>query len=124
MKDQIEILEKFLNYQIHDPKIQNIFSSLDKIIALREQQIQNYHKLKLSLWMEHQCRNHVGHMWCDKITGTERQGLFNDFLVLYKNGHGEPFDGYERRTRSYHLENFKAHMMWYYRKNKERVNRK
>ena len=57
----------------------------------------------------------LGEKWCDRITGTTRQKYFNEFLKLYKLSYDREFDNYTPGTRSYHLENFKAHCMWTFR---------
>lgn len=92
-----------------------ILDYFDQIIEQSRRQVTNYAKMKLHFWIVKQTFSHEGEMWCDKIKGIERQNLFNEFLKLYKDAYEKPYDNYQPRTRSFHLENFKAYMMWKYR---------
>lgn len=91
------------------------FTKIDQIIALKQNQIQLLHIIKLSLWREHQAKTHDDQYWCENISGEERQKLFEQFLVLWRDAHDENWNGYERKTRSNHLKEFKSLMMWDYR---------
>jgi len=83
----------------------------------KTKQITNVHQLKFSIFINHLTDTHDNEYWIDKIDKKEAKKLFDQFLILHQNAY-EPFDNYDRKTREEHFENFKAFMIWHYRKNK------
>lgn len=94
---------------------------VDKVIALKTNQMKLVHELKMSLFRDKLVDSHDNEFWIDKIPKKEAKIIFDKFLALWENAKEEKFDRYERKTREYHFENFKAVMIWDYRKNKKRL---
>lgn len=91
----------------------------DKAIELSEKSLMLKHQLKLSIFREMLVAEYgkkYGEMWTEKIDKKQAKKLFDEFIVMYQNAFGKPYNNYERRTREYHFQNWKAMMMWDTRK--------
>ena len=102
---------------------QKTMHSIDEILKLKEEQLQKIHQLKLSLFRDRMVAIHDEEMWADHIPKADAKILFREFMALWKNAFDQPFDNYEYNIRNeqFHFENWKATMMWDYRKNKQRI---
>ncbi len=104
---------KAINNQTDEGKSQ----SVDLLINYLDVQKQNLYKLKLSLWLEKQAKEHKGEWWTEKeITKPEANNLFSEFLKLYEDAYGKKYDDYSPFRKSYHFENWKAFMKWSFRR--------
>jgi len=95
--------------------------NIDKVINLKNHQMVLVHKLKLSVFAQHLTKTHDDEFWIDHIDKKEAKKLFDQFLELYQNALEKPFDRYERKTREYHFENFKAYFIWHFRNHKKEL---
>jgi len=95
--------------------------NIDKVIELTKHKMKLVHQLKFTLYIDHQTRSKNDEYWIDHIEKKKAKELFDKFLELYQNSHDEPFDRYERKTREYHFENFKAYMIWHFRNHKKEL---
>lgn len=73
---------KYQNYQ--DTLLQ-----MDKLIEMGKQQLQNYHKMILSVQREMHFMEKE--FWLDKLSGKERIVEYKKFLQLYKSAFGKDY---------------------------------
>lgn len=94
--------------------------AVDKVAGQVNEIVFKLHQLKFRYWMDYQTAIHEGEWWTEKeITKKEAKALFDDFLVVYRFAFGKEFDNYSRMSREQVFENWKAHMKWFYKRNKK-----
>lgn len=79
--------------------LEKAFSQVDHVIDMYQQNIQNCHKLKFSLYMEF-TKIQPG-FWLDKLTKKEQHQEFLKFLQLYKIAFGKTYPRVGREMSYY-----------------------